>query len=129
MLNEDKISLMTEMAIYEKTKGKKDLSIFSYFKSDYIGWQMIKSVVCATLSFIIIVGLKVFYGLEDIMINVYNEDLADFGKSILLKYLLFVLVYSAISFFIGQMQYKKARKSVHGYSRDLKELSAMYREE
>lgn len=49
MLNEDKISLMTEMAIYEKRKGKRDLDIFSYFKSDYISWQIIKSIVCATL--------------------------------------------------------------------------------
>ena len=129
MLNEDKISLMTEMAIYEKRKGKRDLDIFSYFKSDYISWQVIKSIVCATLSFCIIVGLKLFYGLEDVMVGIYSKDLAGYGKSILFKYLLFVLVYVVISFVIGQIRYKKAKKNVHAYSRDLKELAEMYREE
>ena len=37
MLNEDRIILMTRMASYEENEGKKNVSIGSYFRGDYIG--------------------------------------------------------------------------------------------
>lgn len=129
MLNEDKISLMTEMAVYEKRHGKQDLGVFGYFRNDYIGWQIIKSVISATIAFAIIVGLRIFYSLEDIMVNIYSTDLASFGKGLLVKYLVFTLIYAVISVIIGRQRYRKAKMGLRGYYRDLKRLAGMYREE
>ncbi len=127
MLNEDKISLMTRMAVYEKGKGKKDLNVCNYFKSDYIGLQIIKSVICATAAFMIIVALRLSYGFEDVMVNIYKTDLTKWGKDLFLEYIVFMLIYVAISFVIGTTRYKKARKGLRGYYHNLKKLSAMYR--
>ena len=54
MLNEERIRLMTKMASYEANEGKKNVSIGSYFRGDYIGLQVIKSVISGTIGFFII---------------------------------------------------------------------------
>lgn len=43
MLNEEKIRLMTEIAMFEKKKGKQVFPYHKYFKSDYIGSRIMRS--------------------------------------------------------------------------------------
>ena len=50
MLNEDKIHLMTGIAMYEKKEGKNMLCVESMFKSDYVGSNMLKSFFRYTCS-------------------------------------------------------------------------------
>lgn len=51
MLNEERIRLMAQMAAYEEHEGKRDLSIASYFRGDYISFQLLKSAIYATVGF------------------------------------------------------------------------------
>ena len=60
MLNEERIKLMTKMAAYEADEGKKNVAIGNYFRGDYIGLQVIKSIISATIAFVIVFGLFVF---------------------------------------------------------------------
>ncbi|MDE5699654.1 MAG: hypothetical protein K2I96_19965, partial [Lachnospiraceae bacterium] len=46
MLNEERIRLMTRMACYEADEGRKNVAIGNYFRGDYIGLQVIKSIIC-----------------------------------------------------------------------------------
>ena len=64
MVNEERIKLMTRMAAYEKDGHKKNKAIVSFFKSDYISMQMIKSMIASTLAFAIVFGLYVLYDFE-----------------------------------------------------------------
>ena len=43
MINEEKVAVMTRMAAYETGEGKKDIAVCGYFRSDYIGFQLLKS--------------------------------------------------------------------------------------
>lgn len=52
MLNEEKVIMMTKLAAFEKREGKKNLSIVNYFRNDYIGFQVLKSVIASTISFL-----------------------------------------------------------------------------
>ena len=54
MLNEERIKLMTKMAAYEADEGKKNVTIGNYFRGDYIGLQVIKSIISATIAFVIV---------------------------------------------------------------------------
>lgn len=67
MLNEQRIILMTKMASYEENEGKKNVSIGKYFRSDYIGLQVLKSVISATIAYAILFALFVFYDFEIFM--------------------------------------------------------------
>ena len=61
MLNEDRIILMTHMASYEENEGRKNVAIGSYFRGDYIGLQLLKSVINFTVAFVLVVTLVIFY--------------------------------------------------------------------
>jgi len=128
MLNEEKVILMTKMASYEEQEGRKNMKIGKFFRSDYIAWQVLKSVFCATIAFGLIFALFVFYDFEVIMQDVYKMDLISFAKSILLYYGITILVYGGISYVVCAARYTKARKSLKLYYQNLKKLSTLYDE-
>ena len=57
MLSEEKIIRMTKLAAFEKREGKKNLNIVNYYRNDYIGFQVLKSIIavnffCSCLCFV-----------------------------------------------------------------------------
>ena len=129
MLNEERIRLMTKMASYEANEGKKNVSIGSYFRGDYIGLQVIKSVISGTIGFFIIFAVYLGYDLETFMTEIYKMDLFLFGKNIVIAYLIFVGVYAIISYAVYTYRYTKAKKSLKLYYNNLKKLSYLYEKE
>lgn len=126
MINEEKVILMTKMASYEGHEGKKDISITHYFRGDYIGFQVLKSVIAATISFLALFAVYVFYHFEDFMQDIYKMDLLEFGKSVIILYLCVVGAYGVISYVVFASRYSKARKSLRHYYENLKKLANMY---
>lgn len=126
MINEEKVILMTKMASYEGHEGKKDISITHYFRGDYIGFQVLKSVIAATISFLAVFAVYVLYHFEDFMQDIYKMDLLKFGKSVIILYLCVVGAYGVISYMVFASRYNKARKSLRHYYDNLKKLANMY---
>ncbi len=129
MLNEERIRLMTKMASYEANEGKKNVSIGSYFRGDYIGLQVIKSVISGTIGFFIIFAVYLGYDLETFMTEIYKMDLFLVGKNVVIAYLIFVGVYAIISYAVYTYRYTKAKKSLKLYYNNLKKLSYLYEKE
>ena len=129
MLNEERIKLMTKMAAYEADEGKKNVAIGNYFRGDYIGLQVIKSIISATIAFVIVFGLFDFYDFEVFMSDIYKMDLLGFGRTVITAYLIFVAVYALISYMIYTYRYAKARKSLKMYYNNLKKLAYLYDKE
>lgn len=129
MLNEERIILMTKMASYEENEGKKNVSIGSYFRGDFIGLQVIKSIINATIAFCLVVALVIFYDIGSFMQNIYKLDLLQFGKTVILAYLITVAVYAVISYLVYTYRYNKAKKSLKCYFNNLKELTTLYTED
>ena len=117
---------MTEMASYESGKGKKDISILNYFRGDYIGFQVLKSVIAATISFLALFAVYLFYNFETLMQNIYKMDLMEFGKSVIILYLCTVGIYGVISYVVYATKYNRAKKSLKIYYANLKKLASMY---
>ena len=126
MINEEKVILMTKMASYESGKGKKDISILNYFRGDYIGFQVLKSVIAATISFMALFAVYLFYNFETLMQNIYKMDLMEFGKNIIILYLCMVGAYGVISYVVYAARYNRAKKSLKIYYNNLKKLGSMY---
>ena len=126
MINEDKVVLMTKMAAYESGKGKHDITILNYFRGDYIGFQVLKAVIAATISFILVFAVYIFYNFETFMQDIYKMDLLSFGKSVIILYLCTVGAYGVISYVIYSFRYSKAKKSLRTYYANLKKLAGMY---
>ena len=112
MLNQERIILMTKMASYEKNEGKKNDSIMNYFRG--------------TIAFGVVFGMYIFYDFEVFMLDIYKMDLMEFGKSVLMKYLLVIGIYSIISYAIYCYRYAKAKRGVKLYMNNLRRLASMY---
>ncbi len=126
MLNEERIILMTKLAAYEAGEGKKNTAIGKYFRSDYIGVQVIKSILCATIAFAIGFGLYILYDFETLMMDIYKMDLFIFAKNVLMIYFAVVAVYAVLTYVIYTYRYSRAKKSLKNYYGNLKKLSALY---
>ena len=129
MLNEERVVLMTKMASYEAHEGKKCLAIGSYFRNDYIGWQVLKSIISATIAFVVVFAMYIFYDFEIFMTEIYKMDLLEFAKNVLFLYLGTVGAYALISYGIYAVRYSRASKSLSAYYMNLHKLSAMYKNE
>ena len=130
MLNEEKVILMTKMAAFIDREGKKNDSINSYFKGDYVSFNVIKSVISATIVFVVLIAAYVIYDFESILSNAVDpQNLLSIGRRLLFYYLLLVVVYSIISYFVYSYRYSRMRKSMRAYYENLKKLARMYEKE
>ena len=126
MLNEERVKLMTRMASYEAGEGKKNMNIGKYFRGDYISIQMLKSIISSTIAFVVCFALYLFYDFEHFMQDIYEMDLLQFAKDVLIIYVIVVVGYSIVSYLIYARRYKKARKSLKKYYNNLRKLSGLY---
>ena len=53
MLNENKIKMMTKMAIYEKNEGRQMIKNSRYFKGDYVAFGVLRTLIATTFAYII----------------------------------------------------------------------------
>lgn len=128
MLNEQRIILMTKMASYEENEGKKNVSIGKYFRSDYIGLKVLKSVISATIAYAILFALFVFYDFEIFMQDIYKMDLISFARTVLIWYGVAMVVYGVISYLVYSYRYSRAKKSLKSYYNNLKKLNTLYQD-
>ncbi len=127
MLDEEKVILMTKMTAFIDREGKKNDAINTYFKSDYIGFNVIKSVISATIVYCILLGTYVLCKFEEVLSDLYNtENLLSVGRKWLIYYLLLVGVYSLATYVVYSVRYTKMRKSMKAYYGNLKKLARMY---
>lgn len=129
MVNEERIKLMTRMAAYEKEEHKKNKKIVSFFKSDYISMQILKSIVYTTIAFAIMFGLYVLYDFEIFMKEIYQMDIFEFAKSVIILYGVFIGIILVITYIVSLYQYNRALQSTKLYYGNLKKLSRDYGEE
>ena len=112
MINEEKVKIMTKIAMYEQGKGRKYLPVSKYYRSDYIGLALIKN----------------FFG-EYLMENLHKMDLVSLGIYIIIGYVAALVGYSILTYIQYSVKYFKAKKSVKEYYTQLTELSKIYTRE
>ena len=129
MLNEERVILMTKMEVYEEDDGKKNVQIGNYFRGDYISLHILRSIISGTVAFGILFALYLFYDFEVFMENIYEMDLVDFAKKVLVAYGGMIVTYGVISYMVYSYRYSKAKKSLKQYYANLKKLNSLYNNE
>ena len=67
MLNEEKLKLMTGIAMFEKAEGGRLALVRRYYRGDYIGRSLFKGFLEYTLCWCIGLSLAAFCEIEDIL--------------------------------------------------------------
>jgi hypothetical protein len=129
MVNEERVKLMTRMAAYEQSGYQKDRAITSFFRSDYISLQILKSVISTTIAFAILVGLYVMYDAELFMKDIYKMDLFQFVRTLVIIYLIVVCIFALITYVVSLYRYNRALQSTRLYYGNLKKISHLYGKE
>lgn len=129
MLNEKKIRLMTKLALFEESEGKKEVKMDRYYRVDYIRYQILKSMVCVTLGYLLIVLAIVVYQSEYIIDNITTIAYKSIGIYIVLGYLFLLLLYSFITGIVSYFRYEKAKVKMKYYKKTLRALGHLYEEE
>lgn len=120
---------MTGIAMFEK-KADKDLLLANrYFKSDYIGIHLIRSLLVYTVTCLICVGLWLLYSLEDIMDTMELESLLETAKHIGFYYVIGLILYLLITRSVFSRRYNAASKSLKSYQARLRRLEKKYEDQ
>ncbi len=123
MLNNEKITLMTKLSLYEQKYTNKEISTSKYWKSDYIALKMLSSFVLATVGYLLIIALWFLYTSASII-----EKLTTTGRFIALVvvlgllYVIVLVAYLIFSYAFYTHRFGKIRKNLNEYNGDLKTL-------
>lgn len=122
MVREQNVKLMSRIAIYEKRKGKTEIPMHTFYKSDYVRLNCLKASVSATIVFLLAAALVVVYKLEYILANVLKMDYRKMAVAILAVYLVWILLYWLIARILYAARYENARSNIIIYNHNLKKL-------
>lgn len=125
MLNEQKVKLMTKIAIFEKNEAE-DIHIASTnFKVDYVTLNMLYTAVETTLGFLIVVAIYVLAHMETLFSDLGAVDFPALF-AILFRYYMWTLGgFLAVAFVYYMYRYSVAFKKVKKDYMDLKSLAKM----
>lgn len=126
LLNENKIKMMTKMAIYEKNEGKSMLKTAKYFKGDYIAFGILKTVIATTFAGIILLAMYFLSNAEGMIKEINNLDYVGMARKIGLYYVLMLIVFSIIAGFVYYFRYERTRKGLKRYFSRLNKLERFY---
>lgn len=129
MINEEKVKIMTKLAMYEQGKGRKHLPVSKYYRSDYIGLALIKNFFLVTIGYVLIVAAVAVYFGEYLLENIHKMNIVALGAYVLIGYVIALVGYSILTYIQYSVRYYRAKKSVREYYSQLTELNKIYARE
>ena len=129
MINEKRVKLMTRMEAYEDGEFRRHKAVIGFFRSDYISLQMVKTVIATTIAYAILFGLYLMYDFEKFMKEIYQMDVFQFIKTVVILYLVMLAVFMLITYVVSLYRYNRSLQSTRLYYGNLKKLSQFYQEE
>lgn len=122
MVREENVKLMSRIAIYEKRKGKTEIPISTFYKGDYVRLEALKSIVSATITFLLAFAMIVVYKLDYILANVLKMDYKALAVQIAIVYGAWTFLYWLIARILYAKRYEDTRSNILIYNHNLKKL-------
>lgn len=122
MLNQNKIRLMSKIAMYEQREGKEDKSRMTYFKNDYVTSKTFSVLVGVTFALMIIFAFDFGIQVLDNLATITEFDFLVPATKYLTIWIGFMIVYAVVSAFYNRIDYYKSEKRVNEYQKHLKQL-------
>lgn len=122
MVDEKKVALMTKLAIYEKHEDSRNIVVSKYYESDYVRYNVLKSLVAATVVYWTIVGGILFMKFDTVLAKINDIDYFGAMYKLLGGYVVVCLIYFAISSILYRYRYMVAKPGLFKYNSNLKDL-------
>ena len=127
MLNKEKVKCMTKAAAYENGPEKKNIGIGSYYRGDYLGLQMVKSVVAYTVSFGILAAMWAMGSVEELMLMLSRPEYVEsILKVMILLFVAGLALYEIAVYAYYSSEYQRAKKSMGVFRAHLNHIHKFY---
>lgn len=128
MVNEEKVRMMTSIALTETKYGKDEVKEGGYFRSDYIRFHITSAMWDITVAYFLVLFLIGLYHADYLLTNVASLPYGIGGGMILVIYVLFLVITGIGSYFYYTKEYIRRKKIVEEYCRQLEALEQYYQE-
>ena len=127
MINEGRVIHMTHMAVRAKELGPDGMRINEYYRADYVGFGIVKTVVSVTVVYGMLIALYALFHFNTMLKDFYDNAGIEGYRRFLLWYLVLVALSVLVSYFVYTVRYNNTRKKIRHYYNDLKKLERTYR--
>ena len=122
MPDQERIRLMTKLAILEKENGRELRRIEESYRSDYIGIPMLKNTLRVTVAFLVILAVWMVCNV-DFVLNIFTEgQMKLLLLGILAAYVTIILITWIVTFLYASMEYYRVQRLEQKYQELLKLL-------
>lgn len=125
MLDQNKVRLMTKLAMYEQNEGKYDIEMMNYYKSDYVSLKVFKINLSITIFLILIFIANVAIYFINSLENFKKMDILFIGSIYLVTWIVFMIISTYICSRIYKKRYIEASSRINKYEKMLNELQRM----
>lgn len=129
MVNEEKVKLMTKLAIFESNEGKKQMPLCNYYKKDYVKLNVLKTIIFATIGYFLIVLGYFVVDMESLLSRFDKLNYKNIAILLIVGYILFILFYFLVAKVYYSKKYEKAKSNLTQYNSELKKLKEYYNSE
>lgn len=128
MLNNEKIRVMTHLAIGEEKIKRGDENLEQLNRKDYLYSAMIRSFLAGTAGFAVMLAIYIFYDLENIMLRIFTGEIAPVLLLALGAYIIFIALYMIVAFQVYRERYDSAHRRMQRMNRLFRNLRNLYDE-
>ena len=129
MVNEERLRHMIKMASFDAKDGKACKPMIQYSRSDYVSLQMKRRFIAGSIAFALLVGLWALYSMDALMQMINSMDIPAFIVSIVIKYVIFMLIYLMATYLVSQVKFTTGRRKVKKYYNNVIKVNKIYERE
>lgn len=129
MINEERVKQLYKVALCEKREEKLLRRTEKYYRSDYIGKELIKSIFTGTAAYLFMSALWVVSNWTEVLNMANDLEIKKAAIPSLITYCLYMALYLAATYVIYKSRYEEGRRKTDKYENELKALNKMYERE
>ena len=123
MLSREKIRMMAQAAVYEKSYYRKDMFVERYFKNDYIGLERLKTKIWMTVFFAMYVAAHIFDLVYIEQIDLLHFNYKQFAIKTIIVYLILSVIISVLTSAVYGPKYERASRRMKAYYDQLEKIN------
>lgn len=128
-MNEQRVYQMSRLAIFEEEHKEQLDGARGYFRSDYVGRQLIRTALRTTAAYLLIMAGWGLFHFDFLTLNITEVNPEVLIGGILLGYAAIMGVMLLFTYIIWSIRYSEAEEELEFYHDCLKDIEKCYEEE
>jgi len=125
-MNEKRIRMMTKLADFEQRNREDLYRAENYYRSDYIGIQLLKNLIRITLAYVTGAGLWACSHMDSLMKKLNTMDIRGTGVKLLIAYGVTAALFLLLTYVICTVRFYRSEKRLQTYRNMLEHLLLEY---